>query len=101
MDKDKQIYPLTARILRPLRWEMNCIQVEIKGERSSFMKVAGIIAEYNPFHKGHQYHIEETRKKTGADYVVVVMSGDYVQRENQQLQINICEPGWRFLAEQT
>ena len=63
------------------------------------MKVAGIIAEYNPFHKGHQYHIEETRKKTGADYVVVVMSGDYV--ENQQLQINICEPGWRFLAEQT
>ena len=80
MDKDKQIYPLTARILRPLRWEMNCIQVEIKGERSSFMKVAGIIAEYNPFHKGHQYHIEETRKKTGADYVVVVMSGDYVQR---------------------
>lgn len=44
------------------------------------MKVAGIIAEYNPFHKGHQYHIEETRKKTGADYVVIVMSGDYVQR---------------------
>ena len=28
------------------------------------MKTAGIIAEYNPFHKGHQYHIEETRKKT-------------------------------------
>lgn len=44
------------------------------------MKVAGIIAEYNPFHKGHQYHIEETRRKTGADYIVVVMSGDYVQR---------------------
>ena len=44
------------------------------------MKVAGIIAEYNPFHKGHQYHIEETRKKTGADYVIVVMSGNYVQR---------------------
>lgn len=44
------------------------------------MKVAGIIAEYNPFHKGHQYHIEETRKQTGADYVIAVMSGDYVQR---------------------
>ena len=44
------------------------------------MKVAGIIAEYNPFHRGHQYHIEETRKRTGADYIVVVMSGDYVQR---------------------
>jgi len=65
------------------------------------MKVAGIIAEYNPFHKGHQYHIEETRKKTGADYVVVVMSGTMYSVENRQLQINICEPGWRFLAEQT
>ena len=44
------------------------------------MKVAGIIAEYNPFHRGHKYHIEETREKTGADYIIVVMSGDYVQR---------------------
>ncbi len=44
------------------------------------MKTAGIIAEYNPFHNGHQYHIEETRKKTGADYIIAVMSGDFVQR---------------------
>ena len=44
------------------------------------LKVAGIIAEYNPFHNGHAYHIEETRKKTGADQVIVVMSGNFVQR---------------------
>ena len=44
------------------------------------MKTAGIIAEYNPFHNGHLYQIEEVRKQTGADYVVVVMSGDFVQR---------------------
>lgn len=44
------------------------------------MKVAGIIAEYNPFHNGHQYHIEETRRLTGADYIIVIMSGDFVQR---------------------
>ncbi|MBR5046932.1 MAG: nucleotidyltransferase family protein [Eubacterium sp.] len=44
------------------------------------MKTAGIIAEYNPFHEGHRYHIEETRRLTGADYIVVVMSGDFVQR---------------------
>ena len=44
------------------------------------MKTVGIIAEYNPFHNGHQYHIEETRKRTGADYVIAVMSGDFVQR---------------------
>ncbi len=44
------------------------------------MKTAGIIAEYNPFHEGHRYHIEETRRLTGADFIVVVMSGDFVQR---------------------
>ncbi|MBP3700653.1 MAG: nucleotidyltransferase family protein, partial [Lachnospiraceae bacterium] len=44
------------------------------------MKVAGIIAEYNPFHNGHAYHIAETRRLTGADYIVVAMSGDFVQR---------------------
>ncbi len=44
------------------------------------MKTAGIIAEYNPFHNGHKYHIEKTRELTGADHVVAVMSGNYVQR---------------------
>ncbi len=44
------------------------------------MKIAGIIAEYNPFHNGHRYHIEETRQRTGADYVIAVISGNFVQR---------------------
>ena len=44
------------------------------------MKTVGIIAEYNPFHNGHLYHIRESRRLTGAGYVVVVMSGDFVQR---------------------
>lgn len=44
------------------------------------MKVVGIVAEYNPFHKGHSYHIEEAKKVTGSDYCIVVMSGDYTQR---------------------
>ena len=44
------------------------------------MKVAGIIVEYNPFHKGHEYHIKETRRVTGADFVVAVMSGNFTQR---------------------
>ncbi len=44
------------------------------------MKVTGIIAEYNPFHNGHKYHIETARSITGADYIVVVISGNYVQR---------------------
>ena len=44
-------------------------------------KVAGIVAEYNPFHRGHAYHIAETRRLLGADCAVLcVMSGDFVQR---------------------
>lgn len=44
------------------------------------MKIVGLIAEYNPFHNGHLYHIEEAKRITGADAAIVVMSGDYVQR---------------------
>ncbi|WMI81738.1 nucleotidyltransferase [Anaerotignum sp. MB30-C6] len=44
------------------------------------MKTVGIITEYNPFHLGHQYMIEEAKKKSNADRVVVVMSGGFVQR---------------------
>lgn len=43
------------------------------------MKTAGIIAEYNPFHNGHAYHIERTRE-AGAEAVICVMSGSFVQR---------------------
>lgn len=44
------------------------------------MKITGLIAEYNPFHNGHLYHIQEAKRITGADAAIVVMSGDYVQR---------------------
>lgn len=44
------------------------------------MNITGIIAEYNPFHNGHAYQLRKARSLTAADYVVVVMSGDYVQR---------------------
>lgn len=44
------------------------------------MKIVGLIAEYNPFHNGHQYHIEKAKEMTQADAVIVVMSGNFVQR---------------------
>lgn len=44
------------------------------------MKTAAIICEYNPFHNGHLYHIEETKRISGADYIIALMSGNYVQR---------------------
>ncbi len=42
--------------------------------------VVGIIAEYNPFHNGHAFHIQEAKRLCNASYCIVVMSGDFVQR---------------------
>lgn len=47
--------------------------------------VLGIIAEYNPFHNGHLYQIEEAKKQTGAQYVVAVITGNFAQRGNTSL----------------
>ena len=44
------------------------------------MRIAGIVAEYNPFHNGHAHHIRETRALSGCDYVVVCMAGHFTQR---------------------
>ncbi len=44
------------------------------------MEVVGIVAEYNPFHAGHAFHVRETRRRLGECAVVAVMSGNFVQR---------------------
>ena len=44
------------------------------------MNVVGIIAEYNPFHEGHAYQIQKSKEQCGAEFAVVVMNGDFVQR---------------------
>lgn len=44
------------------------------------MKITGIIAEYDPFHNGHAYHIAKTRAQTEADGIVVVLGGEFTQR---------------------
>lgn len=44
------------------------------------MKTAGVIAEYNPFHNGHRYQLDKIRQETGADYIIVALSGDFLQR---------------------
>lgn len=44
------------------------------------MKVVGLVTEYNPFHNGHRYHLEQAKRKTGAGFAVVVMSGNFLQR---------------------
>ena len=48
-------------------------------------KVLGIVAEYNPFHNGHLYHLNESKKAVNANYVVAIMSGNFVQRGDTSL----------------
>ena len=48
-------------------------------------RVLGIIAEYNPFHNGHLYHISESKQETGAQYVIAIISGNFVQRGNTSI----------------
>lgn len=43
-------------------------------------KVLGIICEYNPFHNGHLYHLEQSKRLTGSNYTVAIMSGNFTQR---------------------
>ncbi len=48
-------------------------------------RVLGVIAEYNPFHNGHLYHIAKSKKETGAEHVIAVISGNFVQRGNTSI----------------
>lgn len=44
------------------------------------MQINGIIAEYNPFHNGHKYQMANAKEQTGADYTIIAMSGNFMQR---------------------
>ena len=62
------------------------------------MNTVGIIAEYNPFHKGHAYQIQKARELSGADYVVAVMSPDFVQRGSVALADKWTRTGMALLG---
>ena len=47
--------------------------------------ILGIIAEYNPFHNGHSYHIKKAKELAKADYIVVIMTGNFTQRGNTSI----------------
>jgi len=48
-------------------------------------KVLGIVSEYNPFHNGHLYHLEQSKKMTSSNYTVAIMSGNFTQRGSTSL----------------
>lgn len=60
------------------------------------MKIVGIIAEYNPFHKGHEYQIRYAREILGADYIVIAMTGILSKEGLLPLWKNISGLRWLF-----
>ena len=48
-------------------------------------KVLGIVAEYNPLHNGHLYHLEQSRREAGCDYTIAVIGGNFTQRGDASL----------------
>ncbi len=62
------------------------------------MRVVGIIAEYNPLHNGHIYHLEQARKQSDAEYCVVVMSGNFVQRGEPACTDKLTRTEWALQA---
>ena len=62
------------------------------------MRVVGIIAEYNPLHNGHIYHLERARALSGADYCIVVLSGNFVQRGEAACTDKFSRAEWALRA---
>ena len=50
-------------------------------------KTVGIIAEYNPFHNGHYYHLQKAKQEAEADFCVAVISGNFTQRGETSIAI--------------
>ncbi len=74
--------------------DYNTIFKKSKGKQKANMKISAIISEYNPFHSGHAYHIEETRKKTKCDAVIAIMSGNFVQRGEPAIADKFTRAKW-------
>ena len=54
--------------------------IEIDNRGAKHLRATGVVVEHNPFHNGHLHHIKESRENTGADIVIAVMSGNFLQR---------------------
>jgi len=62
------------------------------------MRVVGIIAEYNPLHNGHIYHLEQAKELSKADYCIVVLSGNFVQRGEAACTDKFTRATWALKA---
>ncbi len=62
------------------------------------MRVTGIVAEYNPLHNGHIYHLEEAKRVTEADFCIIAMSGNFVQRGEPACADKFTRADWTLRA---
>ncbi len=58
------------------------------------MRIVGIVAEYNPLHNGHAYHMEQAIAHVQSDYCIVVMSGNFVQRAEAAVADKFTRTRW-------
>ena len=61
-------------------------------------KTVGIIAEYNPFHNGHYYHLQKAKQEAEADFCVAVISGNFTQRGENSIVNKWLKLIWQFVA---
>ncbi len=62
------------------------------------MRVVGIIAEYNPLHNGHIYHMEESKKQADSEFCIVAMSGNFVQRGEPACSDKFTRAEWAVMG---
>lgn len=62
------------------------------------MNILGVIAEFNPFHNGHQYLLKTAKQQCQADYTIVVMSGDFTQRGEPAIYDKFIRARWALLC---
>lgn len=65
------------------------------------MRTVGVIAEYDPFHQGHAYHLAEAKRRAEADCAVVVMSSCFTQRGKRRWYRRLPGRKWRCWAART
>ena len=58
------------------------------------MNIVGVIAEFNPLHKGHEYLLQTAKKQCGAEYVIVIMSGSFTQRGEPAIYDKFVRTRW-------
>lgn len=71
---------MKVQILKWTQLQVLFIFSNLNIKQVKIVKAVGVVVEYNPFHNGHFYHIQESKKQTNADCIIAVMSGNFLQR---------------------